>query len=118
MVKFSDLRIRLLVKHANCSMLYFGKIENHREDTACHSRTFGEIPYFCRQLRAGRLDVLRGQLLPISENETLFTLIGNHLRRGRPIDVRPPGSARRVPMHQGNGFILAETVAWNRLLSP
>ena len=36
----------------------------------------GEIRMFAGNFAPGGLDVLRGQLLPISENETLFQLIG------------------------------------------
>lgn len=50
-----------------------------------------------------------GQLLPISENETLFQLIGTTYGGDGESTFALPNLQSRVPMHQGNGFILAET---------
>jgi microcystin-dependent protein len=50
-----------------------------------------------------------GQLLPISENETLFQLIGTTYGGDGQSTFALPNLQSRVPMHQGNGFILAET---------
>ena len=50
-----------------------------------------------------------GQLLPISENETLFQLIGTTYGGDGESTFALPDLRGRVPMHQGNGFILAET---------
>jgi microcystin-dependent protein len=56
-----------------------------------------------------------GQLLPISENETLFQLIGTtYGGDGQPNGTfRLPDLRGRVPMHQGTGgggtYVLAET---------
>ena len=50
-----------------------------------------------------------GQLLPISENETLFTLIGTTYGGDGESTFALPNLQSRVPIHQGNGFILAET---------
>lgn len=53
-----------------------------------------------------------GQLLPISENETLFNLIGttyggNGIYPGGTFGL--PDLRGRIPIHQGNGFVIAET---------
>jgi microcystin-dependent protein len=50
-----------------------------------------------------------GQLLPISENETLFNLIGTTYGGDGQSTFALPDLRGRVPIHQGNGFILAET---------
>src|SRR3954463_14178851 len=50
-----------------------------------------------------------GQLLPISENETLFNLIGTTYGGDGQSTFALPNLQSRVPIHQGSGFILAET---------
>ena len=50
-----------------------------------------------------------GQLLPISENETLFNLIGTTYGGDGQSTFALPDLRGRVPVHQGNGFTLAET---------
>jgi microcystin-dependent protein len=50
-----------------------------------------------------------GQLLPISENETLFQLIGTTYGGDGQSTFALPDLRGRLPLHQGNGFILAET---------
>lgn len=50
-----------------------------------------------------------GQLLPISENETLFQLIGTTYGGDGESTFSLPDLRGRIPIHQGNGFILAET---------
>lgn len=50
-----------------------------------------------------------GQLLPISENETLFQLIGTTYGGDGQDTFALPDLRGRIPIHQGNGFVLAET---------
>jgi microcystin-dependent protein len=50
-----------------------------------------------------------GQLLPISENETLFNLIGTTYGGDGQSTFGLPDLRGRIPIHQGNGFTLAET---------
>ena len=50
-----------------------------------------------------------GQLLPISENETLFQLIGTTYGGDGESTFALPDLRGRIPIHQGNGFLLAET---------
>src|SRR5438045_654877 len=50
-----------------------------------------------------------GQLLPISEYETLFQLIGTTYGGDGQSTFALPDLQSRVPMHQGNGFTLAQT---------
>jgi microcystin-dependent protein len=50
-----------------------------------------------------------GQLLPISENETLFNLIGTTYGGDGQSTFALPDLRGRIPLHQGNGSQLAET---------
>jgi microcystin-dependent protein len=50
-----------------------------------------------------------GQLLPISEYETLFNLIGTTYGGDGQETFALPDLRGRIPIHQGNGFVLAET---------
>lgn len=50
-----------------------------------------------------------GQLLPISENETLFQLIGTTYGGDGQSTFAMPDLRGRLPIHQGSGFILAES---------
>jgi microcystin-dependent protein len=49
-----------------------------------------------------------GQLLPISENETLFQLIGTTYGGDGESTFALPDLRGRIPLHQGNGQVLAE----------
>ena len=49
-----------------------------------------------------------GQQLPISENETLFQLIGTTYGGDGESTFALPDLRGRLPIHQGNGFILAD----------
>jgi len=50
-----------------------------------------------------------GRPLPISENETLFILIGTTFGGDGQETFNLPNLQSRVPIHQGNGFILGQT---------
>jgi microcystin-dependent protein len=50
-----------------------------------------------------------GQLLPISEYETLFNLIGTTYGGDGQSTFALPDLRGRIPIHMGNGFTLAET---------
>jgi microcystin-dependent protein len=50
-----------------------------------------------------------GQLLPISEYETLFNLIGTTYGGDGQSTFGLPDLRGRIPLHFGNGFTLAET---------
>ncbi|HMJ42408.1 MAG TPA: tail fiber protein [Pseudolabrys sp.] len=50
-----------------------------------------------------------GSLLAISENETLFNLIGTTYGGDGQSTFAVPDLRGRLPVHQGSGFILAET---------
>jgi microcystin-dependent protein len=49
-----------------------------------------------------------GQLLPISENETLFQLIGTTYGGDGQSTFGLPDLQGRIPLHQGSGFTLAD----------
>lgn len=68
----------------------------------------GEIRMFAGNFAPAGWMFCEGQLLPISENETLFNLIGTTYGGDGQSTFALPNMASRVPLHQGNGFILAE----------
>src|SRR3954447_9201879 len=69
----------------------------------------GEIRMFAGNFAPAGWMFCDGQLLPISEYETLFQLIGTTYGGDGQSTFALPQLQSRVPMHQGNGFILAET---------
>lgn len=69
----------------------------------------GEIRMFAGNFAPAGWMFCEGQLLPISENETLFQLIGTTYGGDGESTFALPDLRGRVPIHQGNGFILAET---------
>lgn len=69
----------------------------------------GEIRMFGGNFAPAGWMLCDGQLLPISENETLFQLIGTTYGGDGQETFALPNLQSRVPMHQGNGFVLAET---------
>ncbi|MBV8688355.1 MAG: phage tail protein [Alphaproteobacteria bacterium] len=69
----------------------------------------GEIRIFAGNFAPAGWMFCDGQLLPISENETLFQLIGTTFGGDGESTFQLPDLQSRTPMHQGGGFILAET---------
>lgn len=69
----------------------------------------GEIRMFAGNFAPAGWQFCEGQLLPISENETLFNLIGTTYGGDGQSTFALPDLRGRLPIHQGNGFILAET---------
>jgi microcystin-dependent protein len=69
----------------------------------------GEIRMFAGNFAPVGWMFCEGQLLPISENETLFQLIGTTYGGDGESTFALPDLRGRIPMHQGNSFILAET---------
>jgi microcystin-dependent protein len=69
----------------------------------------GEIRMFAGNFAPAGWLFCEGQLLPISENETLFQLIGTTYGGDGESTFALPDLRGRIPIHQGNGFILAET---------
>lgn len=69
----------------------------------------GEIRMFAGNFAPAGWMFCEGQLLPISENETLFQLIGTTYGGDGQETFAMPDLRGRIPIHQGNGLILAET---------
>lgn len=69
----------------------------------------GEIRMFGGNFAPAGWMFCEGQLLPISENETLFNLIGTTYGGDGQSTFGLPDLRGRVPIHFGNGFTLAET---------
>ena len=68
----------------------------------------GEIRMFAGSFAPSGWAFCDGQLLPISENETLFQLIGTTYGGDGQETFALPDLQGRVPMHQGNGFVLGQ----------
>jgi|SRR5262245_34156620 len=69
----------------------------------------GEIRMFAGNFAPAGWMFCEGQLLPISENETLFQLIGTTYGGDGESTFALPDLRGRLPIHFGDGFILAET---------
>lgn len=69
----------------------------------------GEIRMFAGNFAPAGWMFCDGQLLPIAENETLFNLIGTTYGGDGQSTFALPDLRGRLPVHQGNGFILAQT---------
>jgi len=69
----------------------------------------GEIRMFAGNFAPANWMLCEGQLLPISENETLFQLIGTTYGGDGESTFGLPDLRGRLPIHQGGGFVLAET---------
>src|SRR5213078_1099193 len=69
----------------------------------------GEIRIFAGNFAPAGWMFCEGQLLPISEYETLFNLIGTTYGGDGQSTFALPDLRGRIPIHQGNSFILAET---------
>ena len=63
----------------------------------------GEIRMFAGNFNPAGWEFCRGQLLAISENETLFQLIGTTYGGDGQNTFGLPNLAGRVPVHQGSG---------------
>jgi microcystin-dependent protein len=68
----------------------------------------GEIRMFGGNFAPAGWMFCEGQLLPISEYETLFNLIGTTYGGDGQSTFALPDLRGRVPIHMGNGFTLAE----------
>jgi microcystin-dependent protein len=69
----------------------------------------GEIRIFAGNFAPAGWMFCEGQLLPISENEILFQLIGTTYGGDGQSTFALPDLRGRTPLHFGNGFTLAET---------
>ena len=69
----------------------------------------GEVRMFGGNFAPAGWQFCDGSLLPISEYETLFQLIGTTYGGDGESTFAVPDLRGRIPIHQGNGFILAET---------
>lgn len=69
----------------------------------------GEIRMFAGNFAPAGWQFCDGSLLPISEFETLFNLIGTTYGGDGQSTFAMPDLRGRLPIHFGNGFTLAET---------
>ena len=69
----------------------------------------GEIRMFAGNFAPAGWMFCEGQLLAISENETLFQLIGTTYGGDGEETFGLPDLRGRIPVHQGNGYVLAQS---------
>lgn len=69
----------------------------------------GEIRMFAGNFAPAGWMLCQGQLLSIAENEVLFQLIGTTYGGDGQSTFALPDLRGRIPIHQGNNFVLAET---------
>lgn len=69
----------------------------------------GEIRMFAGNFAPAGWMFCEGQLLPISEYDQLFQVIGTTYGGDGQETFGLPDLRGRIPLHQGNGFTLAET---------
>ncbi len=69
----------------------------------------GEIRMFAGNFAPNGWMFCEGQLMAISENETLFQLIGTTYGGDGESTFALPDLRGRIPIHQGNNFIMAQT---------
>ncbi|GAB4109775.1 MAG: tail fiber protein [Roseiflexaceae bacterium] len=69
----------------------------------------GEIRMFAGNFAPDGWMFCDGQLIPISEYETLFNLIGTTYGGDGQSTFALPDLRGRLPIHQGGGYVLAET---------
>ena len=69
----------------------------------------GEIRMFAGNFAPAGWQFCDGSLLAISENETLFNLIGTTYGGDGQSTFAVPDLRGRLPVHFGNGYVLAET---------
>jgi microcystin-dependent protein len=69
----------------------------------------GEIRMFAGNFAPAGWALCQGQLMPISENDALFNLIGTTYGGDGQETFALPNLSSRVPMHVGSNFQLAQT---------
>lgn len=69
----------------------------------------GEIRLFAGNFAPSGWAFCHGQVMPISENDTLFTLIGTTYGGDGQSTFALPNLQSRIPLHQGGAFVLGES---------
>jgi microcystin-dependent protein len=69
----------------------------------------GEIRMFGGNFAPAGWMLCDGQLLPISENDTLFNLIGTTYGGDGESTFALPNLQSRLPLHQGSGFTISDS---------
>jgi microcystin-dependent protein len=69
----------------------------------------GEIRMFAGNFAPVGWALCQGQLLPISENETLFNLIGTTYGGDGQTTFALPDLQSRIPVHTGSSFVLGQS---------
>jgi microcystin-dependent protein len=69
----------------------------------------GEIRMFAGNFAPQGWALCQGQLMPISENDALFSLIGTTYGGDGQSTFALPNLQSRIPVHQGQGFVIGQT---------
>jgi len=69
----------------------------------------GEIRMFAGNFAPAGWALCNGALLPISENDALFNLIGTTYGGDGQSTFALPNLQSRIPIHQGPGFVIGQT---------
>src|SRR3954447_17549780 len=69
----------------------------------------GEIRMFAGNFAPAGWAFCMGQLMPISENDVLFNLIGTTYGGDGQETFALPNLSSRIPVHQGSGFTIGQT---------
>jgi microcystin-dependent protein len=69
----------------------------------------GEIRIFAGNFPPAGWAICNGAPMPISENEVLFQVIGTTYGGDGQNTFNLPDLQGRIPLHQGNGFVIGET---------
>lgn len=69
----------------------------------------GEIQFFAFQFPPRGWAQCNGQLLPISQNQALFSLLGTMYGGNGQTTFALPDLRGRVPLHTGNGFVQGQS---------
>jgi microcystin-dependent protein len=69
----------------------------------------GEIRMFAGNFAPVGWEICQGQLLPISENDALFTLIGTTYGGDGENTFALPDLRGRLPVHQSNEYVMGQT---------
>lgn len=77
--------------------------------TNAYSPYIGEIDIFCGNFAPAGWAFCDGSLLPISDYDALFNLIGTTYGGDGQSTFAVPDLRGRAPMHSGNGYIVGET---------
>src|ERR1700741_3936598 len=82
--------------------------ENYSEETKMSEPFLGEIKVISWNFPPKGWTFCNGQLLPINQNQALFSILGTTYGGDGRVNFGLPNLQGRTPMHMGNGYTLGE----------